>query len=113
MINCISCKRYPTDQKVIPYGSTFPIDEFLVELITYDTPSTLPTNGSAVEELPNNCKFAVGSKLYVVNGTNGSEVYIYGTNGFAIQKKIIPSSDADETSDVVDVGQADYMEITS
>ena len=82
MIHCLSCEKYPTDERVIPFGSTFPIDTFKVKLISKDSLNEMPTDGSDVVELPDNIKFSVGSKLYIVNGDDGSEVYVYGANGF-------------------------------
>ena len=84
MIYCLSCDRYPTDTKVIPYGSDFPINTFRVRLLSSDTPSTLPTSGADVEGLADNASFSVGSILYVVNGTDGSEVYVFVDGGFEL-----------------------------
>ena len=84
MIYCLSCDRYPTDTKVIPYGSDFPIDTFRVRLLSSDTPSTLPTSGADVEGLADNASFSVGSILYVVNGEDGSEVYVFVDGGFEL-----------------------------
>ena len=84
MIYCLSCDRYPTDTKVIPYGSDFPINTFRVRLLSSDTPSTLPTSGADVEGLADNASFSVGSILYVVNGEDGSEVYVFVDGGFEL-----------------------------
>lgn len=66
--------------------------------------------GNDVEELPNDCKFAIGSKLYVVNGNNGSEVYIWNSKKFVLftAKDYSPISGEPE-SDIVDIGLVDYM----
>lgn len=77
MIYCLSCEKYPTDTKVIPYGSDFPIDAFKVKLITKERPSTMPKDGTDVEDLADGTKFAVGSLLYVVDSNGESEIYIY------------------------------------
>lgn len=77
MIHCLSCKKYPYDTKIMPYGSNFPIDTVKVYLISKDLPNSMMITGSDVEELPNDCKFAVGSKLYVINGNDSSEVYTW------------------------------------
>lgn len=83
MIYCICCEKYPTDEKIIPSGSTFPIDEYKVKLIASQTPSTLPTDGSDVENLADGTKFAVGSLLYVVEGEDTtSEVYVFIDGAF-------------------------------
>lgn len=84
MIHCLSCYKYPYDTKVIPYGSAFPTNVFRVNLISKTLPNSMIITGNDVEELPNDCKFAVGSKLYVVNGNNGSEVYIWNSKKFVL-----------------------------
>lgn len=84
MIHCLSCKRYPTDAKVIPYGSDFPSDEFMVSLISKDLPNSMSISSADVVELPSGCKFAVGSKLHVVNGNDGSEVYVWNSEEFVL-----------------------------
>ena len=84
MIYCLSCDRYPTDTKVIPYGSSFPIDTFRVKLLSNELPLTLPTSGADVEGLADNASFSVGSILYVVNGEDGSEVYVFVDGGFEL-----------------------------
>ena len=83
MVHCISCEKYPTDERVIPYGSTFPIDTVKVKLISKTKPSTLPADGDDVENLADGTKFAVGSMLYIITGDNDvSETYIYVDGNF-------------------------------
>ena len=84
MIHCLSCEKYPKDTNVIPFGSDFPINTFRVRLLSNDLPSTLPTNGADVEGLADDTRFSVGSILYVVNGNNGSEVYVFVDGGFEL-----------------------------
>lgn len=110
MIHCLSCYKYPYDTKVIPYGSNFPINAVKVYLISKNLPSSMVITGSDVEELPNNCKFAVGSKLYVINGNDGSEVYTWNSERFVLftAKDYSPTSDEPE-SDIVNIGRVDYM----
>lgn len=110
MIHCLSCYKYPYDTKVIPYGSNFPIDTVKVYLISKNLPSSMVITGSDVEELPNNCKFAVGSKLYVINGNDGSEVYTWNSERFVLftAKDYSPTPDELE-SDIVNMGRVDYM----
>lgn len=84
MVYCLSCEKYPKDTKVIPNGSTFPIDTFKVKLISNELPSTMPRTGTDVEGLANDAKFSVGSLLYVVSGNDGSEVYVFVDNGFEL-----------------------------
>jgi hypothetical protein len=69
--------------------------------------------GNEVEELPNDCRFAVGSKLYVVNGNDGSEVYIWNSERFVLftAKDYSPTPDEPE-SDIVNIGRVDYMILT-
>lgn len=81
MIHCLDCKKYPIDAKVIPYGSEFAVDTFLVRLIATDGTS-LPTSGTDVEELPDGMKFAVGSKLFVTNNGTESKAYIFNGEQF-------------------------------
>lgn len=90
MIYCLSCKRYPEDPKVIPYGSNFPIDTFRVKLLTDTVPSSLDLTGADVENLPNNVKFSVGSLLYVTQGDDGSEVYVNIDGSFELWDSPIP-----------------------
>ena len=90
MIYCLSCKRYPEDPKVIPSGSTFPINCFMVRLISDETPSTMPTSGTDIENLADGTLFAVGSILYVINGSSGSEVYVYVDNEFKLWDSPVP-----------------------
>ena len=84
MIHCLSCYKYPYDTKVIPYGSVFPTNVFRVNLISKTLPNSMVVTGNDVEELSNDCKFAIGSKLYVVNGNSGSEVYIWNSKKFVL-----------------------------
>lgn len=84
MVYCLSCKKYPTDTKVIPYGSNFPSNVYEVRLLSNTLPSPLPTTGADVEGLANNTQFSVGSILYVVDGTNNSEVYVFVDGGFEL-----------------------------
>lgn len=84
MIYCLSCEKYPKDTKVIPFGSNFPINTFRVKLLSNDLPSTLPTSGADVQNLANDAMFSVGSILYVVNGNDGSEVYVFVDGGFEL-----------------------------
>lgn len=84
MIHCLSCHKHPYDTKVIPYGSNFPIDTVKVYLISKSLPNSMVITGNDVEELQNNCKFAIGSKLYVVNGNDGSEVYTWDSEKFVL-----------------------------
>ena len=84
MIYCLSCEKYPKDTKVIPFGSSFPINTFRVKLLSNDLPSTLPTSGADVQNLANDAMFSVGSILYVVNGNDGSEVYVFVDGGFEL-----------------------------
>lgn len=84
MIYCLSCEKYPTDTKVIPYGSDFPIDTFKVKLITKEKPTTMPKDGTDVVDLADGTKFAVGSLLYVINGDEESEIYIYIDDKFEL-----------------------------
>lgn len=84
MIYCLSCEKYPTDTKVIPYGSDFPIDTFKVRLLTNEKPTTMPVDGTDVEDLADGTKFSVGSLLYVVDSNGESEVYIYVDDEFKL-----------------------------
>ena len=84
MIYCLSCEKYPKDSKVIPFGSTFPINTFKVKLLSNALPSQLPTSGVDVEGLADNANFSVGSLLYVVDGNDGSEVYVFVDGGFEL-----------------------------
>lgn len=110
MIHCLSCKKYPYDTKIMPYGSNFPIDTVKVYLISKDLPNSMMITGSDVEELPNDCKFAVGSKLYVINGNDSSEVYTWNSEKFVLftVNEYSPVPDEPE-SDIVNIGRADYM----
>lgn len=115
MVHCLSCEKYPTDTKVIPYGSDFPIDTFKVRLLSSFLPEPMPTSGADVEELADKTKFAVGSILYVVNGSKGSEVYVFTNDGFELWSSgsSYPTPEGDQSSDVVDVGEVDYMILTA
>ena len=95
MIHCLSCKRYPTDVKVIPYGSDFPSDEFMVSLISKDLPNSMSISSADVVELPSGCKFAVGSKLHVVNGNDGSEVYVWDSEEFVLVESNVEPKEPD------------------
>lgn len=95
MIHCLSCKRYPTDVKVIPYGSDFPSDEFMVSLISKDLPNSMSISSADVVELPSGCKFAVGSKFYVVNGNDGSEVYVWNSEEFVLVESNVEPKEPD------------------
>lgn len=86
MIYCLSCEKYPTDVKVIPYGSSFPVDTFKVKLLTDTVPQTMPEDGSDVEGLADGTKFAVGSLLFVTTGENNSETYVYVDSDTGFQK---------------------------
>lgn len=85
MIYCLSCEKYPRDTKVIPYGSSFPINTFKVRLLSESVPNPMPTSGADVEGLADSTMFAVGSILYVRDDGNGvSKEYVYGDNGFQL-----------------------------
>lgn len=84
MIHCLSCYKYPYDTKVIPYGSNFSENVFRVNLISKTLPGSMTLTGSDIEELPDSCNFAVGSKLYIVNGNDGSEVYTWDSEKFVL-----------------------------
>ncbi len=104
MIHCFSCYKYPYDSKVIPYKSEFPTDTFRVYLISKNLPNSFVITSNDVEELPNNCKFAVGSKLFVVNGNDGSEVYAWDSEKFTLID-INVDSDKDEGGDISPSGE--------
>ena len=110
MIHCLSCYKYPYDSKVIPSGSKFQSNVFKVYLISKELPNSMTITGADVEELPNDCKFAVGSKLYVINGNDSSEVYTWNSEKFVLftVKDYSPVPDEPE-SDIVNIGRADYM----
>lgn len=110
MIHCLSCKKYP-DSKNIPYGSSFSTNVYKVNLISKNTPNNFDIDGSDVEELPDDCKFADGSRLYIVNGNDGSEVYVYILNKFVLYTSPIKPEEK-PTSDLTDVGLVDYMILT-
>lgn len=110
MIHCLSCYKYPYDAKVIPYVSDFPIDAIKVYLISKNLPNSMVITGNDVEELPNNCKFAVGSKLYVVNGNDGSEVYVWNSERFVLfTAKDYSPVPGEPESDIVNIGLVDDM----
>ena len=113
MIHCLSCYKYPYDTKVIPFGSNFPTNVFRVNLISKNLPNSMVITGNDVEELPNDCRFAVGSKLYVVNGNDGSEVYTWNSERFVLftVNDYSPTPDEPE-SDIVNIGRVDYMTLT-
>lgn len=76
----------------------------------------MPSSGSDVVGLADSTKFAVGSKLYVINGENGSEIYVYDSTQFVLWSskgdKTTPTPSGDATSDIVGVGEVDYMILT-
>lgn len=115
MVHCLSCERYPKDLKVIPYGSEFPLELYKVRLLSSFLPEPMPTSGADVEGLANNTQFSVGSLLYVVNGSKGSEVYVFTNDGFELWSSgaSYPAPEGDQSSDVVDVGEVDYMILTA
>ena len=84
MIYCLSCEKYPKDSKVIPFGSNFPANTFKVKLLSNTLPSVMPTSGADVESLADNAQFSVESLLYIVDGSNGSEVYVFIDGGFEL-----------------------------
>lgn len=85
MIYCLSCKKYPLDSKSIPYGSVFPTNSYLVRLISDSLPSPLPTSGADVENLADDVVFAVGSNLFVRNGSNNKvEQYVFIDGSFKL-----------------------------
>lgn len=106
MIRCLSCRSNS-------YLLAQDIKKFRVSLISSELPDPLPTSGTDVEELPNNLQFALGSRLYIVNGSNGSEVYIYESDGFVlyIPKSTTPT-EGDDSSPIVNIGLVDYMILT-
>lgn len=114
MVYCLTCEKYPRDSHVIPQYSEFPIDAFKVRLISSTKPSPLPSSGADVAGLADSAKFSAGSKLYVINGENGSEIYVYESNQFVLwtSKKHKPTPGDDKTSNVVGVGEVDYMILT-
>lgn len=114
MIYCLSCEKYPRDSYLTPQYSEFPINVFKVRLISSTTPSPLPSSGADVVGLADSTKFAVGSKLYVINGENGSEIYIYDSTQFVLwsSKGEKPTPSGDATSDIVGIGEVDYMILT-
>ena len=114
MVYCLSCEKYPRDSYLIPQYSDFPIDVFKVRLISSTKPSPLPTSGADVVGLADTTKFSVGSKLYVTNGEDGSEIYVYDSQKFVLwsSKWHKPIPGGDNTSDIVGVGEVDYMILT-
>ena len=84
MVYCLSCERYPKDAKAIPNGSNFTTNTFRVRLLSNTLPSVMPTSGADVEGLADNANFSVGSILYVVDGSDGSEVYVFVDGGFEL-----------------------------
>ena len=58
MFHCSSCKRCPEGLDVMPLGSYFPVESYLVTLTTNERPATMPKNGSDVEGLSDNTIFA-------------------------------------------------------
>lgn len=114
MIYCLSCEKYPRDSHLIPQYSDFPIDVFKVRLISSVKPSPLPSSGADVVGLADSTRFSVGSKLYVTNGENGSEIYTYDSTQFVLwtSKGHKPTPGGDATSNIVGVGEVDYMILT-
>lgn len=114
MVYCLSCEKYPRDSHLIPQYSDFPIDVFKVRLISSVKPSPLPSSGADVVGLADSTRFSVGSKLYVTNGENGSEIYVYDSTQFVLwtSKKHKPTPGGDATSNIVGVGEVDYMILT-
>ena len=111
MVYCLSCEKYPRDEKVIPSGSIFPTNVYKVRLISQNLPNPLPASGADVFGLADSTLFSVGSKLYVINGTNGSEIYIYDSEKFVLWSIVggDPIPGDDKTSDVVSIGQVGFM----
>lgn len=111
MIYCLSCEKYPREKNITPSDSIFPADVYKVRLLSQNLPNPFPTTGADVDGLADNTVFSVGSKLYVINGTNGSEIYIYDSGQFVLYASIghttTPSDD--KQSDIVGVGQVGYM----
>lgn len=114
MVYCLSCEKYPRDSHLIPQYSDFPIDVFKVRLISSVKPSPLPSSGADVVGLADSARFSVGSKLYVTNGENGSEIYVYDSTQFVLwtSKGHKPTPGGDATSNIVGVGEVDYMFLT-
>ena len=114
MVYCLSCEKYPRDSHLIPQYSDFPIDVFKVRLISSVKPSPLPSSGADVVGLADSTRFSVGSKLYVTNGENGSEIYVYDSTQFVLwtSKRHKPTPGGDATSNIVGVGEVDYMILT-
>ncbi len=114
MVYCLSCEKYPRDSHLIPQYSDFPIDVFKVRLISSVKPSPLPSSGADVVGLADSTRFSVGSKLYVTNGENGSEIYVYDSTQFVLwtSKGHKPTPGGDATSNIVGVGEVDYMILT-
>ena len=100
----------------MPQYNELPINVFKVRLFSSTTPSALPSSGADVVGLAGSTKFAVGSKLYVTNGETGSEIYIYDSTQFVLWSskgdKTTPTPSEDATSDIVGVGEVDYMILT-
>ena len=115
MIYCLTCEKYPRNSYVTPQSNGLSNNLFKVRLITYTTPSPLPTSGADVVGLSDSVKFAVGSKLYVISGEHGFETYIHDSTQFVLWRSngsdVTPS--VDNTSDIVDVGEVDYMILTA
>ena len=115
MIYCLTCEKYPRDSYVTPQNNEFSNNLFRVRLITYTTPSPLPSSGADVIGLSDSVRFSIGSKLYVVSGEHGFETYIHDSTQFVLWRSsgsdVTPS--ADSTSDITDVGEVDYMILTA
>lgn len=111
MVYCLSCEKYPRDKKVIPSGSIFPTNVYKVRLISQNLPNPLPASGADVFGLADSTLFSVGSILYVVNGTNGGEIYVYDSEQFVLWASIEHgyTPTGGKWSDVVGIGQVGYM----
>lgn len=114
MVYCLSCEKYHRDSHIEPQHSESANNVFKVRLISSVTPTFLPTSGADVIGLADNTKFSVGSKLYITNGESGSEIYIYDSNRFVLwsSKKCNSTSGESRTSNIVGIGEVDYMILT-
>ena len=109
MIYCLSCDKYPRDSQQPS------VNVYRVRLFSSTTPSPLPSSGADVIGLADSTQFSVGSKLYVSNGDNGTEIYVYDSTQFVLwcTNAVEPTPSEDNTSDIVDVGEVDYMILTA
>ncbi len=113
MIYCISCEKYPREKDNTQGGGVFSSNTYKVRLISSYTPSPMPTSGIDVMFLSDNTIFAIGSRLYI-NGSNGCETYIYNGEEFVLwYEEYTETPDDDNTSDLVGIGEVDYMILTS